>query len=379
MPLSRRSVANPSAAARPLVTVRPPVTALGVALALTVSLAACAGSPAAQRAEQETGSTSGTSAGTSSQPGGAAESGELREVTIALDYTPNTNHSGVYLAQERGYFEDAGLDVQIVEPGDIGGLDLLAAGEADFAYSFAESLAPAVAQGVDAVSVAAVIDHNTSSLIFENSSGIASPRDLEGKVYGTYGSPLEAALVDALVACDGGDPSKVETAPLASQDVRIGLTQDQYDFVWVYDAWDTIRLQELDGMDVGTLPFIDHTECIPDWYTPLIAAQGADVANDPEFVADVVGALAHGYRDAMTEPDAAADALMAAAPELDEDLVRLSAEYLSTRYAETPEVWGEQEAERWEGFINFLAENDIEGGDVDPAALWTNDALEAGR
>ena len=77
--------------------------------------------------------------------------------------------------------------------------------------------------GVDAVSIAAVIEHNTSSLLFENSTGITRPRDLPGHVYGSYDSPLENALISTLVSCDGGDPAGIETAPLATDDFRIGL------------------------------------------------------------------------------------------------------------------------------------------------------------
>src|SRR5690606_34650886 len=127
--------------------------------------------------------------------------------------------------QERGYFAAAGLDVTIVEPGEASGLSLLAAGKADLAFSVAEALVPARAKGADVVSVAAVLRRNTSSLITLRESGIARPRDLAGKTYGSYGSALEEALVRRLVECDGGDPDAVTFAPLVSDDFRIGLTQ----------------------------------------------------------------------------------------------------------------------------------------------------------
>lgn len=337
-------------------------TATATVLGVALTLAACAGSPAAQKANNDA----------TPQPNGSGE----REVTVVLDWSPNTNHSGLYLAQDRGYFADAGLDVSIVQPGDLSGLDLLVPGDADFAYAFSETLAPAVEQGVDAVSVAAVIEDNTSSLLFEADSGITRPADLAGKTYGTWGSSLDIAIVEALVECDGGDPSKVQTAPLASEDVRIGLTQGQYDYVWVYDAWDTIRLRDVDGLDVATIPFIEHTDCIPNWYTPVVATMRSTLDDDPQLVADFLGALRLGYQDAMREPDAAADALLAAAPELNEELVRLSTEYLSTRYADSPEAWGLQDQETWSGFIGFLAEHELMGGGIDPTTVWTNEGLE---
>lgn len=328
--------------------------ALASLSALTLTLAACSGGAA------------------DDSPGG-----EATRLTVVLDWTINTNHSGLYLAQERGYFTDAGLEVEILEPGEISGLQLVATGDAHLAYSVAESLVPAVESGVDAVSVAAVIEHNTSSLLFETSTGITRPRDLPGQVYGSYESPLEMALLSALVSCDGGDPAGIETAPLSTDDFRIGLTQDQFDYVWVFDAWDTIRLGDVDGMDIGTIPFLDHTDCIPDWYTPLLATSKAQLEEDPESVRAFLGALTRGYQDAMAEPGAAADAIVAASPELDRELVEASAEYLSTRYASDPAAWGRQTAETWDGFVGFLAEHDIAGTDLDPDTLWTNDLLPA--
>lgn len=297
-----------------------------------------------------------------------------RPVTVVLDWTPNTNHGGLYLAQANGWFDDAGLDVQIVEPGETSGLQLLATGHADFAYSVAESLVPARTEGVDAVSVAAIVEHNTSSLVFETSSGITRPRDLAGKVYGTYGSDLENALISRLIACDGGG-SDLRTAPLASDDFRIGLSEHQFDYAWVFDAWDTIRLRDIDGMDVGTLPFADYTDCIPDWYTPLLATATSTLTGDPAMVRSFLDVLSRGYRAAMADPAAAAAALLAAAPELDPSLVRESAEYLSTRYADDPAAWGLQTSATWDGFVGFLETEGLLDEGFDTDAAWTNDYL----
>jgi ABC-type nitrate/sulfonate/bicarbonate transport system substrate-binding protein len=302
----------------------------------------------------------------------------LRPVSIVLDWTPNTNHSGLYLAQARGYFADAGLDVTIVQPGDTSGLQLLAAGKADFAFSVAEALVPAREQGADVVSVAAVIQHNTSSLISLTSSGVTRPRDLAGHSYGSYGSDLEEALIRTLVACDGGDPDAVTMPPLASDDFRIGLTEHQFDAAWVFDGWDTIRLRDIDGLEVSTIPFIDHTDCIPDWYTPLVATSQEHIDDDPGLVRDVVGALAHGYEDAITDPQAAAAALHEAAPEVDQDLLSRSAAWLAPRYTDDPAHWGVQEAQVWDDFVRFLQRNKLADPTFDTDAAWTDDFLPAG-
>lgn len=334
-----------------MTSTRFPLTAMAATTVAVAFLAGC--SPATAAGGQATG---------------------LQPVTVVLDWTPNTNHGGLYLAEANGWFADAGLDVQIIEPGETSGLQLLATGHADFAYSVAESLVPARAEGVDAVSVAAIVEHNTSSLIFERSSGITRPRDLADKVYGTYGSDLEKALISQLIACDGGGP-EMSTAPLASDDFRIGLSEHQFDYAWVFDAWDAIRLRDIDGMDVGTLPFADYTDCIPDWYTPLLATSASTLAAEPAMVRTFLDVLTRGYRAAMDDPSAAADALLAAAPELDETLVRASADYLSTRYADDAAAWGRQTPATWDGFVGFLEANGLLDDGFDTDAAWTNDYL----
>jgi len=299
----------------------------------------------------------------------------LRPVSVILDWTPNTNHSGLYLAQARGYFADAGIDLTIVQPGDTSGLQLLAVGKADFAYSVAEGLVPAREQGADVVSVATVIQHNTSSLVSLTSSGVARPRDLAGHSYGTYGSELEAALLRTLVECDGGDPDAVTFTPLTGDDFRVGLTSHQYDTAWGFDGWETVRLREIDGLDVATIPFIDHTDCIPDWYTPLVATSQEHLDDAPQLVRDFLAALSHGYEDAIADPQAAADAIHEAAPEIDAALLTASAQWLGPRYTDDPEHWGVQEAKVWDDFVGFLQDHDLADAGFDTDAAWTDDYL----
>jgi ABC-type nitrate/sulfonate/bicarbonate transport system substrate-binding protein len=342
---------------------------VGLLTALVVVLAACGGSAGSQDA-------SSTPSGSSADASPAATSGDVRQVTVMLDWTPNTNHAGLYVAQQQGLYEDAGLDVQIIQPGEQGGLPALASGDADFAVSVQEALTPARVQGAPVVSVAAIIASNTSSLVSLADEGIDSPADLAGHRYGGFGGELETELVRTLVECDGGDPDAVEFVEVGNVDYRAGLERDFFDFVWIFDGWDGIRLEQ-QGVETSSIRFADHFDCIPDWYTPLLATSEQLIEEQPGLVRDFLAATTQGYQVATDDPDAAADALLAGAPELDEELVRASAAYLAPRYAPDG-AWGVQEATVWQDFTDFLADAGIVGGDIDIDAAWTNDLLPSG-
>lgn len=371
-PLDRRppAVTTPTPTTRPRRRRRGRRAALGGALLVLVAVVAAA-----------CGSDDGGS-GSATDGSGASSSAATQKVTLVLDWTPNTNHSGFYLAQQKGYYRDAGLDVDIVEPGQAGGpdgLQQMAAGNAQFAVSVAESLLPARAEGVPAVSVAAIIEHNTSSLVAPTDRGITRPRDLAGKTYGGFGGQLEDALVKQLVSCDGGDPSTVKFVDVGNVDYRAGFDQKAFDFVWVFDGWDVIRIRDIDGAPLVTLPFADYPQCIPDWYTPLLATTESQIKDHPDLVRAFVGATAKGFADAMEDPAAATDALMAAAPESDRDLVSRSATYLAPRYASSPETWGHQDAAVWSTFATWLHDQQILEEPLDTSAAFTNDFLPTGR
>lgn len=302
---------------------------------------------------------------------------ERASITVVLDWTPNTNHAGVYLARDLGLYREAGLDVDIVEPDQGGGLPQLAAGNADIAFSYAEQLLPARAQGSDVVSIAAILTTNTSSIVAPADRGIRRPRDLEGRTYGAFGGPLERALIDALVRCDGGDPRRVSFVDVGNTDYSIGFRRRAYDAVWVFDGWDVVRFREIDELDIVTIPFRDNLRCIPDWYTPILAASRTTIQRSPETLRRFLEATADGYRRAAADPAAAAVALTRAVPELDTRLVRSSARFLADFYLDDEGRWGVQDAAVWARFAGFLADAGVLTGIGPVPDAYTNVLLPA--
>ena len=161
---------------------------------------------------------------------------EKEKITFVLDWTPNTNHTGLYVAQEKGYFEDEGLEVEIVQPPEDGADALVASGKAQFGISFQDTMAPGVV-GEDALpttAVAAVVQHNTSGIISRKGEGMDTPKGLEGKKYATWDAPIEKAMMENVGEADGGDFSKVGLIPSTVTDEVSALESKTVDAIWIY-------------------------------------------------------------------------------------------------------------------------------------------------
>lgn len=301
--------------------------------------------------------------------------GGMRTVTLMLNWTPNTQHSGIYLALERGWYRERGIDLKIVEPAQAGVESVVAEGKADIGVSVQEAVIPAREQGLPIVSIGAIMQHNDSSYFALASDNIRRPRDFEGKTYGGYGGPLETEILNALVRCDGGDPSKVRSVEVGNVDYLPGMQQDRFDFVWVFEGWDVLRAREIERADVTSVKFSDYLNCIPDWYTPLFIASESMIKDDPQLLRDFMAATSRGYEAAAAEPQAAADALLKAAPELDRQLVERSQQYHVTKYVDPGRQWGLQDNDIWVNFERFLREAGLTSRQVDVSKAYTNDFL----
>ena len=303
------------------------------------------------------------------------EGGDLEKVTLMLNWTPNTHHNGIYVAQQEGWYRDAGLDVTIIEPGQNVVEQAVASGNADIGISIQEAVIPARAEGIPVVSIGTIIQHNDSSLMSLTKDNIKRPKDLEGKKFGGFGGALEEPLIKQLVACDGGDPSKVEFVQVGNVDYVVGMEQDRFDVSWVFESWDVIRAREIEGAEVNSLKFIDYLKCIPDWYTPLFIATEETTKTRPEMLRKFMDATAKGYDYARTHPKDAGDALLAATKELDRPLVEKSSEYMATRFVDAGRPWGLQDEAIWVAFEKHLRDSGLTTKQVDVKGAYSNEFL----
>ncbi len=298
-----------------------------------------------------------------------------KKITMVLDWTPNTNHTGIYIAQEKGYFKEAGLDVSVIQPPDNGATDLVASGGAEFGIDFQDTLAAAFSSDspLPVTAVAAILQHNTSGLISLKKKGIDSPGKLEGHSYATWDSPIEQAVLKNVVEKDGGDFSRVKLISTYVEDIVAALHAD-IESVWIYYGWDGVKC-DMEGLSTNFLPFADMNPTF-DYYSPVIIGNNDYMKKNPDTTKAFLSAVKKGYEYAAGNPSDAADILLKAVPELDEKLVQKSQEYLSKQYIADAAQWGEIDANRWNGFYQWLNENKLVDNALDENAGFTMDYLK---
>jgi ABC-type nitrate/sulfonate/bicarbonate transport system substrate-binding protein len=303
-----------------------------------------------------------------------AGDGEIKKITMMLDWVPNTNHTGFYVAQANGYFEDTGLQVDIIEPGEVFAEQAVASGVADFGISFQEQVTLARADGAPIVSIAAIIQHNTSGFATRADLGADRPSKWETLTYGAFSSPFEEPTLGVLMACDGGQFDELEIVNVGFADPLALLAEEQIDLAWIFYGWQGIQAEQ-QGIELNTVMMADWFDCIPDYYTPILIASEDTIASRPDVVSAFVSAVADGYKFAIENPEAAAGILLDAVPELDGELVRASQAWLTSRYATNAENWGIQQLQTWQAYADWMTAYGILTDDFVAEDAFTNEFL----
>ena len=313
----------------------------------------------------------------------------LTPLTVALDWTPNANHVGFYVARARGLYAARGLDVTFRLPDQdayaLSPAKAVLSGAAHFAVAPSET-AIAYATGADAqlVAVAALLQTDTSAIAALAASGVARPRDLDGKRYASYAARFELATVKAMVRADGGRGDLVEVVPprLACWDEVLA---GRADATWIFSPHEGVQAA---ASGVALAAFRPTDYGVPYGYSPVLLAAPALLAARAADVRGFLAASAEGFAAAAADTDAAADALRAEARHAslaDAAFVRASVRAAAPAYLDAAGAWGTMDAARWEAFIAFLQREgllaDRQGAPLAPqdtptaARIATNDYL----
>jgi ABC-type nitrate/sulfonate/bicarbonate transport system substrate-binding protein len=294
------------------------------------------------------------------------------KAVLSLDWVPNTNHTGFYVALDKGWYAEQGIDLEIQVPSDpAAALKQVAAGNTEFGVSFQEEVTIARANDIPVVSIAAIIQHNSSAFAALKSSGIKTAADFEGKRYASYGLPIERPVLEGLMRCAGADAGKVEFVDVGF-DAFPALVAGRVDLAWIFLGWDGVQAQ-LKGVELASVPL--YGSCVPDYYTPVIIAGEKTLAKRGDLARRFLAATVRGYEYAAKNPEESADILLKHSPESDPKLVKASQLWLSPRYQDDAPRWGVQKAEVWSMFANWLYERKLLAKMIDPERAYTNKYL----
>lgn len=295
-------------------------------------------------------------------------------VSLALDWYPNANHAGLYIAQDRGYFEEAGLSVDIYVPADpAAALQTVGAGRDTFGISYHSEILFARQQEVPVVSVAALVQHPLNCLMMLAESDIHRPSDLVGKTVGSAGLPSDDAYLKTMLEEDGASLDDVEIVNVGFDLLPAVLSGSVDAVIGTYWTHETILAEE-QGTPVRYLRVEEWG--VPDYYELIVAAGESTIEEQGDAISAFLGATQQGYRDAIADPDAAIEILLAASPELDADVERQGLDLLAPLWTSDGTVpFGTQTPERWNAFGRWMKEEGLLDDDVDIAAAWNGELL----
>jgi ABC-type nitrate/sulfonate/bicarbonate transport system substrate-binding protein len=356
------------------------------ALLLTIALImACAptqipgptGAPSAPSTSAS--AATGTSAATASSPAPSPAT-----VRLALDWTPNTDHTGIYVARSKGWYAAAGITLQVLPYSSAATPEVLVAGhQAECGISFQDSLTFAAARGADIVSVMAILQRTASAIGVLADGPIKRPRDLDGKTYGSFAYPNEVPTMKSVIRADGGTGAfTVATLDSAAYEA---LYNHQVDFTIPFTAWEGVEATER-GIDLRYFRFADYG--FPEFYQVVLACDRTWLERDPDAAKRFIGATAKGFDFAAHDPDAASAILIAENPgvfDANTALPKESQRFLVNEgyLLDADGKFGTQTLERWQGYSKFLYDQgllaDANGkpltAPLDWASLFTNDYL----
>jgi putative hydroxymethylpyrimidine transport system substrate-binding protein len=297
-----------------------------------------------------------------------------KRVELMLDYFPNADHAGIYAAQAAGHFKQAGLDVEIRQPPDPAApIKQVAAGRVDLAISYEPEVLRARDQGLNVVSVGAIVQKPLTSIISLPEGKIRKPADLRGKTVGTAGIDYQSAYLRTILSDAGVPENSVKERNVGfafSPALITGKIDAALGAFWNYEGTE-LRLR-------GKKPRIIRMEDagVPTYNELVLVANKDALERDAAKIRAFIGAVSRGTRDLRSDPNAAIDGLLEANPDLDPELQRAVVEVtLPLFFAPEGKPFGWQSPTEWDAFSAWMEDNQLLENPGDPRSAYDNKLL----
>jgi putative hydroxymethylpyrimidine transport system substrate-binding protein len=294
----------------------------------------------------------------------SAPAGAETNFTLMLDWFPNVDHLPIYLARERGLFQEAGLQVEIISPSETAdALKLAASGNIDLAVSYTPQTVIAAASGIDVVAVGRLVGHPLTTLLFLDGKGIETPADLSGRRIGYTVPGLMDVLLEAFATLNGvKDYSAVNVGFAIVQ----SLTAGKVDAVMgPFKTYETVEMRHR-GYRVGYFELEKHG--IPDYDELIFVCSRKTLAKKSSEIGGFIRAVGAAIVQMRSDPDAAFQDYLKAVPEADaeteSEAFQLTLPYFAAAQA--------HDAARWQAFADFADKHGLIEQPVNAASLLYN-------
>ncbi|WP_396636587.1 ABC transporter substrate-binding protein [Maribacter sp. R77961] len=286
----------------------------------------------------------------------------MTKLTIALDWTANTNHSGFYVAKEKGFYNDLGLEVTLLTP-DSDNYEVTPAkkvelGQADFALCPFESIVSyrTKKKPFDAIAIATIFKEDISAIAVLESSGIRSPKDLDGCTYASYKARYEDEIVSQMIKNDGGHGAFVITYPekLGIWETILNGTADA---TWIFSNWEGIRAAA-EEVKLNLFKMSDYG--IPYGYSPVIMASEKAAKEHKKVYSEFIRATKKGFIYTQHNPETAVACIAPFVAVADKNINLLESQKFTSPYYGNTENWGVLEEKHVTDFLNWLQRYQLE-------------------
>ncbi|MEH7305480.1 ABC transporter substrate-binding protein [Neobacillus drentensis] len=286
--------------------------------------------------------------------------GKLQKVSLMLDWYPNAVHSFLFVAEEKGYFKDQGLDVDIQMPADTNDpLKLVAANQIDMAMSYQPQVLVARGEDIPVQSFAAIVRHPLNQLMVPADGPIQSPKDLAGKTIGYPSIPLDEAIVQTMVKADGGDAKKIKMVDVGWDLIPSMAMKKNDALIGGYINHEKLLLEK-EGHPMRTLNPADFG--VPDYYELVMVASEKGLKEKPEVYKKFMTAITKGQKYVQDHPEDGLSVLMnhedKTSP-LEKDVETKSLEILLPLMDAKEKPFGYQDPQTWEKTAQWLKDNKV--------------------
>lgn len=326
---------------------------LAATMALAVGVAACGSSDDDGGSDSDTGDTAA----------------QVQDATLVLDFIPGAVHAGIYEAVEKGYYEDQGINLKIIEPTSTADtLKLIDAGKAEFGIADGIDLATQISDGREAQGIMAIAQRPPGGLITLEEDGITDPKMLEGETVGVTGVPSDNAILNTVMSDAGGNVDDVDVVTIGFNGVQ-SLESGKVKAFTGFIPADGVQV-EADGYKTKNFPLDEYGG--PSYPGLVVFSTESKIGEDPDMMQGFVTATTKGYQDALEDPAAAIDALISQTQGIDKQLATDSFDAWVPLFGPA-DTFGQFNEKNLESLSTFMVDNDLATEPISPDRYATTD------